>query len=83
MTFSDTPIAPHTASPSDASMQHPRHRAGPLRLVEDAHLEVDEVDVAQVRMDLTDRVAEGACRARGPGRCPRPCAQSARRRPRS
>ena len=30
----------------------------PLRLVEDAHLEVDELDVAQVRVALADRVAQ-------------------------
>ena len=30
----------------------------PLRLVEDADLEVDELDVLEVRVDLADRVAQ-------------------------
>src|SRR5271154_1476890 len=47
-------------------------RAGALRLIEDAHLEVDQLDVAQMRVDLTDRVTqrgvEGVHRAVALGR---------------
>src|SRR3954452_17775688 len=39
--------------------QHARHGAGALLLVEDAHLEVDELDVAQVRVALADRASQG------------------------
>ena len=38
--------------------QHARHRAGRLPLVEDADLVVDELDVAQVRIGLRDRLAQ-------------------------
>src|SRR6202050_2057809 len=38
--------------------QHARDRCGALALIEDAHLEVDQLDVAQVRMDLTDGLAQ-------------------------
>src|SRR5205085_8244977 len=40
--------------------QHPGDRAGALGLVEDAHLEVDQVDVAQAGIYLDQRVAERA-----------------------
>ena len=60
MTFSETPIEPQTSWPSEASMQHARRRAGAVRLVEDADLVVDELDVGQVRVDLADRVAQRA-----------------------
>ena len=44
--------------------EHARRRAGAVVLVEDADLEVDELDVLQVRVDLADRVAQRARRAR-------------------
>ena len=60
MTFSGTPIEPHASRAVGGVEQHARDRAGALRLVEDADLEVDELDVAQVRVDLADRVAQRA-----------------------
>ena len=58
--FSETPIEPHTSLPVGGVDQHARDRAGALRLIEDAHLEVDQLDVAQVRVDLADRLAQRA-----------------------
>ena len=55
MTFSCTPIEPHDVLAVGGVEQHAGDRAGALRLVEDAHLEVHELDVAQVRVDLGDR----------------------------
>ena len=63
MTFSATPIEPHTSWPSEASISTRVTALGALRLVEDADLEVDELDVAQVRVDLADRVAQRASSA--------------------
>src|SRR5271169_3054669 len=45
--------------PVGGVQQHPRNGPGALRLIEDPHLEVDEVDVAQMGMNLPDRVAQG------------------------
>ncbi len=72
----DPDRAPHLL-PVGGVDQHPRDGAGALRLIEDPHLEVDELDVPQMRVDLADRLAQRAGRARSPGRCPRPCARSA------
>ena len=58
MMFSDTPIEPHTSSPSEASSSTRVTAPGALRLVEDPDLEVDEVDVRQMRVDLDERVAQ-------------------------
>ena len=58
MMFSDTPIAPQVSVPSLASSSTRVTAPVPLRLVEDAHLEVDELDVAQVRVALADRLAQ-------------------------
>src|SRR5690242_15814313 len=49
--------APHLIAVGSIE-QHPGNRAGALGLVEDAHLEVDQVDVAQVWMDLYERLPE-------------------------
>ena len=38
--------------------QHPGNGPGPLRLIEYPNLEVDQIDVLQMRMDLPDRVAQ-------------------------
>ena len=64
MMFSETPIEPHTCVAVGGVEQHARDRAGALGLVEDADLEVDEVDVAQVRVDLarSRRAARGRAR---------------------
>ena len=64
MTFSETPIEPHTLVAVGGVEQHPRDRAGALGLVEDPDLEVDELDVAQVRVDLdrARRAARGRAR---------------------
>ena len=78
--FSETPIEPHTSCPSEASISTRVTAPVPLRLVEDAHLEVDELDVAQVRVDLADRLAQRAVERVARARCPRRCARSARRR---
>ena len=58
MMFSDTPIAPQLSMPSLASSSTRVTAPVPLRLVEDAHLEVDQLDVAQVRVALADRLAQ-------------------------
>ena len=58
ITFSETPIEPQTSLAVGGIEQHPRDRARALGLIEDPHLEVDELDVAQVRVDLADRVAQ-------------------------
>ena len=60
MMFSLTPIEPHDVVAVGRVEQHARDRVGALRLVEDADLEVDELDVLQVRVDLADRVAQRA-----------------------
>ena len=46
MTFSATPIVPHTSVPSEASISTRVVAPVPVRLVEDADLEVHELDVA-------------------------------------
>ena len=53
----DADRAPHLVAVGGVE-QHARDRAGPLRLVEDPDLEVDEVDLRQMRMDLDERVAQ-------------------------
>ena len=58
MMFSDTPIVPQVSWPSLASSSTRVTAPVPLRLVEDADLEVDELDVAQVRVALADRDAQ-------------------------
>ena len=58
ITFSCTPIAPHVSMAVGGVEQHARDRAGRLPLVEDADLVVDELDVAQVRIGLGDRLAQ-------------------------
>ena len=60
MTFSLTPIEPHDVVAVGGVEQHARDGVGALGLVEDADLEVDELDVLQVRVDLADRVAQRA-----------------------
>ena len=56
--FSETPIEPHTSWPSEASISTRVTAPVPLALVEDPDLEVDELDVPQVRVQLADRVAQ-------------------------
>ena len=58
MTFSDTPIEPQTSWPSEASSSTRVTAPVPFRLVEDAHFEVDQLDVVEVRVDLRDRRAQ-------------------------
>ena len=58
ITFSWTPIAPQRVVAVGGVEQHARDRAGRLPLVEDADLVVDELDVAQVRIGLGDRLAQ-------------------------
>ena len=60
ITFSETPIEPHTSLAVGGVEQHPGDRAGALGLVEDPDLEVDQVDVAQMRVDLDQRLAQRA-----------------------
>ena len=71
----DADRAPHLVAVGGVE-QHPRDRAGALGLVEDADLEVDEVDVREVRdgSRRARRAARG--RARSRGRCPRRSARS-------
>ena len=71
MRFSETPIEPHTSLAVGGVDQHAGDRAGALGLVEDAHLEVDQLDVAQVRVELADRGAQRLVERVARGRCPR------------
>ena len=64
MMFSETPIAPHVSCPSQASSSTRVTAPVPLRLVEDADLEVDELDVAQVRIASRRSPSAARCRAR-------------------
>ena len=64
----DADRAPHVLAVGGVD-EHARDRAGAVALVEDADLVVDELDVAQVRVDLGDRVAQ-----RGVERVDRPVA---------
>src|SRR3954447_25812488 len=54
----DADRAPHVLAVGGVD-EHAGHRAGAVALVEDADLVVDELDVAQVRVDLGDRGAQG------------------------
>ena len=49
--------APHALAVGGVE-QHPRDRVGPLRLVEDPDLEVDELDLGELRVDLDERLAQ-------------------------
>ena len=51
MMFSRAAIEPSSVAGVE---QHPRDRRGALAFVEDAHLEVDQLDVPQVLVALTD-----------------------------
>src|ERR1035437_4285107 len=53
----DADRAPHLVTVGGVD-EHARDRAGALGLVEDPDLEVDQLDVAQVRVDLPDRSAQ-------------------------
>ena len=55
----DADRAPHLGAVGGVE-QHARDRARALVLVEDADLEVDELDVGEVRVDLADRGAQRA-----------------------
>ena len=55
MTFSATPIVPQTSCPSEESISTRVVALRAVRLVEDPDLEVDELDVRQVRVDRVDR----------------------------
>src|SRR4051812_22760581 len=54
----DADRAPHVLAVGGVD-EHAGHRSGAVALVEDADLVVDELDVAQVRVDLGDRGAQG------------------------
>src|SRR6201993_3051455 len=54
----DADRAPHVV-PVGGVDEHARDGVRALRLVEDADLEVDELDVTKVRIDLADGVAQG------------------------
>ena len=69
--------------PSLASSRTRVTAAGALHLVQDAHLEVHELDVADMRVALADGAGAAPCRARARVRCPRRSSRSARRPPRS
>ena len=56
--FSATPIEPHTRLAVGGVDEHSRDRPRSLGLVEDPDLEVDEIDVLEVRVALADGVAQ-------------------------
>ena len=83
MMFSETPIEPQDSLPVGGVEQDARDRAGAVVRVEDPDLVVDQLDVGQVRVQLGDRVAQRPVERVDRARCPRRCARSAGRRPRS
>ena len=60
MMFSETPIVPHSRSPSEESSRTRVTALGAVGLVEDPHLVVGQLDLGEVRVAVGDRRAQGA-----------------------
>ena len=64
MMFSETPIVPHSRSPSEESSRTRVTAPVPWALVEDPHLVVGQLDVGEVRVAVGDRRRAAPCRGR-------------------